>query len=367
MMLDLLILTDSYPPLLGGGEIVVQKICEAFGAHGARVSVLTPKRHGIEFDASVTEIECLQVAGVRIMDPASLYRQLKKRKPTAVLLMGPSANNLSAGFLSLRRRIPTFTFYFGDLNWASWPGRMLQRPFFRWLLPKCAIVFTYSRNLVVSLVERGVPADKIVFSGIASDLPLFSEPVIDRDNAIVFIGGLGRSHQYKRPDLLLRALPLLSDVRTTIRFIGGGDSAWLKALANSLDVADRVSFLGVLDEAEKRRLLRRARALVLPSPTAREGFGLVVLEAMRCGTPVVVGVRAGAAELVDRTGFGATWAGYAPADLARAIDTVLNFSPVEVHGGFRNFSEISPEFSWEKVSPLIVGRMNAALGRASAS
>jgi len=360
MISDLLVLTDSYPPMLGGGELVVQKICDAFVAQGVRVAVLTPKREGIEFGPSVTAVRCLQLAGVRIMDPASLYGQIRKRKPAAVLLMGPSANNISAAIISFRRKIPTYTFYFGDLNWASGPGRVLRRPFFKWLLPRCALVFTYSRNLVVSLIERGVPRDRIVFSGIASDSPLYSKPALDRGNAILFIGGLGRSHQYKRPDLLLRALPLLRDKRVRIQFIGGGDDTWLKTLASKLQVSDRVRFFGVLDEVDKQTHLRRARALVLPSPTAREGFGLVVLEAMRCGTPVVVGARAGSAELVHRTNFGAAWTGQSPADLARAIDTVLNFTPDDVEAKFREFSRISPEFSWDRVLPLIVEQMKVA-------
>ena len=68
------------------------------------------------------------------------------------------------------------------------------------------------------------------------------------------------------------------------------------ALAASLDLGERVRFLGRISEAEKLALLRRAWALVFASP--KEGWGITNLEAAACGTPVVASNSPGIRESV---------------------------------------------------------------------
>ena len=64
----------------------------------------------------------------------------------------------------------------------------------------------------------------------------------------------------------------------------------------TLDLGERVRFLGRIDEAAKLALLRRAWALVLASP--KEGWGITNLEAAACGTPVVASNSPGIRESV---------------------------------------------------------------------
>src|SRR4029078_2753032 len=70
----------------------------------------------------------------------------------------------------------------------------------------------------------------------------------------------------------------------------------LEQLAASLDLGERVRFLGRVSEDEKLRLLRRAWALVFASP--KEGWGITNLEAAACGTPVVASTSRGIRESV---------------------------------------------------------------------
>jgi glycosyltransferase involved in cell wall biosynthesis len=94
---------------------------------------------------------------------------------------------------------------------------------------------------------------------------------------------------YKRIDIAIEAARLL-DVPLTI--VGGGpDEARLRARAGP-----HVEFTGPLDDESLRDRYRRAQALVM---TAEEDFGIVAVEAMACGRPVVALGRGGAAESVE--------------------------------------------------------------------
>ena len=81
----------------------------------------------------------------------------------------------------------------------------------------------------------------------------------------------------------------------------GPDAARARQLAETLGVADRVSFTGVLDGVAD--VLCAANLLLLPSET--ESFGLVALEAMASGVPVIASDVGGLPEVVEHgvTGF----------------------------------------------------------------
>jgi glycosyltransferase involved in cell wall biosynthesis len=99
---------------------------------------------------------------------------------------------------------------------------------------------------------------------------------------------LGDLLERKGAHALVRAWPEVVRRFPDARLVlcGTGDSAGLRALATSLDVADRVELPGWVDLAEKRRRLAAATAFVLPSHI--EGVPISLLEAMASGLPSVV-------------------------------------------------------------------------------
>jgi glycosyltransferase involved in cell wall biosynthesis len=98
---------------------------------------------------------------------------------------------------------------------------------------------------------------------------------------------VGSTIPRKRIDLLLRILAAVAATRPGVRLVraGGPLTAEQRAIARDLGVADRIVHLPVLDRATLAAVYRRSALLLLPSE--REGFGLPVLEALACGTPVV--------------------------------------------------------------------------------
>ena len=99
------------------------------------------------------------------------------------------------------------------------------------------------------------------------------------------IVSLGRLVNYKGYDVLLRAMREI-DGHATI--IGEGPLlAELQQLAMELGVVDRVRFAGRLERGEIRRLFHAAQVFAFPSVTVAEAFGIVQVEAMAAGLPIV--------------------------------------------------------------------------------
>lgn len=101
-------------------------------------------------------------------------------------------------------------------------------------------------------------------------------------------------------DVLLDAWARLPERETAILLVGGEgpERAALEAQAQRLGLADSVRFLGRIGEGELLDCYRAADACVVPS-VALEGFGLVVLESLACGTPTIVSDVGGLPETVS--------------------------------------------------------------------
>jgi rhamnosyl/mannosyltransferase len=100
-----------------------------------------------------------------------------------------------------------------------------------------------------------------------------------------FLLFVGRLVYYKGLDVLLEAM-VENDLRLVVVGDGPMRARW-EARAAELGVAERVRFLGAPDDQELRAIYHASTALVLPSTAPSETFGLVQLEAMACGKPVI--------------------------------------------------------------------------------
>jgi len=105
---------------------------------------------------------------------------------------------------------------------------------------------------------------------------------------ILTFGRLASEERYKGFDEVLEILPELATQIPNLSYLivgDGPDRSRLEEKARSLKVQDRVVFAGRIPEEEKAEHYRLADAYVMPSHG--EGFGIVYLEAMACGIPVV--------------------------------------------------------------------------------
>ncbi|MBE9156290.1 glycosyltransferase [Nodosilinea sp. LEGE 06152] len=101
---------------------------------------------------------------------------------------------------------------------------------------------------------------------------------------------------YKGVDVTLRALPAIAAAIPAVKYLvigRGDDQPRLTALAKELGVSDRVVFAGFVPTEALVAHYRLASAYVMPS---QEGFGIVYLEALACGVPVLSGDQDGSAD-----------------------------------------------------------------------
>ncbi|MBW4556075.1 MAG: glycosyltransferase [Trichormus sp. ATA11-4-KO1] len=101
---------------------------------------------------------------------------------------------------------------------------------------------------------------------------------------------------YKGVDVTIRALPQIAEAFPEIKYLvigRGDDQPRLAQLAQDLGVSDRVVFAGFVPTEQLMAHYRLADAYIMPS---QEGFGIVYLEAMACGVPVLSGDDDGSAD-----------------------------------------------------------------------
>jgi glycosyltransferase involved in cell wall biosynthesis len=135
---------------------------------------------------------------------------------------------------------------------------------------------------------------------------------------------LGKLTPRKRLDVLVRAFARLrrSEARLVVAGNDMGAGAAARALSRSLDLNGRAIFTGLLRDRERLEALADADVLVYPSQD--EIFGLVPLESLLSGTPVVVAGDSGCGEVVRATGGGEIVPVGDVGALADAIDGVLS-------------------------------------------
>jgi glycosyltransferase involved in cell wall biosynthesis len=116
---------------------------------------------------------------------------------------------------------------------------------------------------------------------------------------------LGKLTPRKRLDVVVRAFHQLGDVHAQLVIAGNdmGAGRTARELVGRLGLGSRTTFVGLLRDRERLEALTDADVLVYPSQD--EIFGLVAVEALLCGTPVVVSDDSGCGEIVRGTGGGA--------------------------------------------------------------
>lgn len=195
--------------------------------------------------------------------------------------------------------------------------------------------------------ELGIPADALV------------------------LGFAGRIQPLKAPDVLLRAAaavlhrtPSLRE-RLYVLIVGGpsgsgqGMPERLRALAESLGIAELTRFAPPTSGAELARVYRAADVLTVPS--YNESFGLVALEAQACGTPVVAARVGGLPTAVDHETTGLLVDGHGPVQWAQALTRLLTSRTLRERYG-RAGVHHAARFSWERTADALLRGYQAALG-----
>jgi glycosyltransferase involved in cell wall biosynthesis len=374
--------TATYPPYWSGAGAVAWYSARELARRGHVVEVLTSDAGG----------ETLAPDGVRVRRLPALFRlgnaPLLPELPRALrgfdvihlhypFILGAELVAL-AGALS---HTPFVITYHNDTIAGGVRGALFkgyERSVGRWALRRAAVILAVTRDHWTHsrarrlLGDRCPPVQEVpngvdsgLFRpardegaalrrevGVAADLPL-----------VAVVGTLDAAHHYRRLDVLLRAVAAASaDCACGLLVAGGGPRtpAYQRAAAE-LGIGDRVWFLGAVGHTRLRAVYNAAALLALPSER-QESFGMVLIEALACGIPVIASDLPGAREVVATTGGGVVVPPGDDAALATSLAALLRDGPRREALGNAGRRVVAERYTWEVIGDSLESLYRDAIG-----
>ena len=375
--MKILLLTSSYLPVTGGLQTVASSLACSLKDRGHDVSVVT-NRYPTKLaagdmidDVSISRWHFLFprldhllnlrpdlfVAGL-VLFPLTLFRllaRIQSNRPDVVNLHFVDA---SALFVLIARKFVNFRLVV-SLHGNDVEGLSRRRRFDRWVfrtLLRKADVVTACSGYLLALATKIQPAaaarGRVVYNGM--DL-LVSVSNGEPDGSVA---AAGRLVPQKGFDVLLRAFAAGAKDTSRLSLIGDGpERERLQELARDLGLNGEISFRGANERRTTLAAMNQANVIAIPSLS--ESFGMVALEGMALGKPIVASRVGGLPEILD----GADAVLVEPGDpkaLAKAIEETLKRSKSEPDFGRRN-RECAARFSLQR---MVDGYLESYIGQA---
>jgi glycosyltransferase involved in cell wall biosynthesis len=170
---------------------------------------------------------------------------------------------------------------------------------------------------------------------------------------VFFMSVLDRHHEYKGLGVLLEGMATVLSHYPNARLVVGGGGELVESYrrqAEGLGIAAHVEFLGIITDADLAFHYGSSSVFVLPSLNRLEGFGIVALEALSYGTPVITTPVTGSSEFVGRHGAGLVVDAGDPAQLASAIERLLENRAQAEMMGRRGAAAVLDEYGWPGIA-----------------
>lgn len=196
--------------------------------------------------------------------------------------------------------------------------------------------------------------EKIKVVPVGVDINKFKPLNVDEEeHTLFFLSVLDKFHEYKGLKYLLKALRIVKNEIKDIKLIIGGEGelkTYYQELANHLGVGGNVNFVGFIPDDKLVEYYNRCSIFVLPSYSSdQEGFGIVLLEALACGKPVVTTEIVGISEDVQKSNAGIIVKPHDIESLADAIIRIIQDDNLRKKMG-KNGRKIAEKYSWKNIA-----------------
>jgi len=345
---------DVKNPLAGGAEIYFQEIFRRIVTRGHEVTQLAVNFPGAARTDLVDGIRIIRRGGANTFNFAvwaGLNRILRDGNYDVVI------DDLN--------KIPFYSPWFCDRPVLAMMMHLFRKSIFsevafplaayvylaESLIPRC-----YKNNLFAvlspsskrDLLAFGIREEKLIVIPPGTDTARFVPDLGRKGEPLVL--HVGRLKRYKSTDHLLEAAQTLKQngKRFKVKIVGDGDDLpRLKELSRRLALEDVVEFTGFISEDDKIRLYQAASVLVENS--IKEGWGLIVMEANACSTPVVAARSPGLVDSVQDGKTGLLYEYGNVTELARRLEQLLDDAELRRTMGAHGV-KWAESFSWESAT-----------------
>jgi glycosyltransferase involved in cell wall biosynthesis len=286
---------DWKNPLSGGAEVHLHEIFSRVAKLGHEVTLFCSSFDGAPSEEVVDGIRVIREGGRSLFNFHVVWRYLLRFRRRQYDVVIDDMNKIPF-YTPLYVREPLAVIvhhFFAESIFKEVPfpvalyvylAENLGAAICRW---KRACMLVVSPSTQKELVEREFRSEDIEYAYNCVDHDVHYPSGVPR-SPVPLVGYFGRLKKYKSADHLLRAFVIarkeIPDLKLV--FIGEGDHRLaLERLAHELGVRADVRFTGFVSEEEKVKRLQEVWFTV--NTSAKEGFGLTVIEANACGTPVV--------------------------------------------------------------------------------
>jgi len=199
--------------------------------------------------------------------------------------------------------------------------------------------------------------DKIIFLPNGVDTNIFKPLDIPREkNTVLFVSILDRHHKFKGLNYLLEAIKLIKKTIPDIKLIIIGEGELkikYKNLSKELEISENVKFLGEKNQKELVSYYNKASIFILPSIEI-EGFGIVLLEALACKTPIVATDIVGLSNGITKSKSGLIVKKRDKKSLVNAIEYILENKVIAKNMGENGRRLVESKYDWKSISEQVV-------------
>lgn len=354
--------TATFPPYYGGTGNVCYHNARVLAARGHEVHVYTAAWPGKPDNPPRVRVHRLQPV-MRVGNAPILPQLLALPDFDVVHLHYPFYSG--AEFVALAGAPYVVTYHQdveldGMLGWGTrLHGRTIGRLVLQRAARLCPTSVDYLRHSEIAELADEL-GDRVVELPNGVDTTQFTPGPIARDVrrrwdlpedafVLLFVARMDHAHYFKGLPTLFAALAQAPEVYALL--VGDGDArpAYAETAAR-LGLAERIRFAGTVDPAELPAAYRAADALVLPSETRGEAFGMVLLEAMACGRPVIATDLPGVRGVITHGVDGLLVPPGDAAALAAAIRNLAELPEAERHVmGWAGRQKSEGHFDWETI------------------
>ncbi|MFO7881986.1 MAG: glycosyltransferase family 4 protein [Kosmotogaceae bacterium] len=305
--------TDTYIPQINGVVTVVRNLKENLSTMGHNVYVFTvkhPDAEPLEKVVRVPSIKFIKEPQHRIGFPfsAKIIKIAKEKKLDIIHTHTEFSMWLQATMVSKKYNIPMvhtmhtmYEEYIHYIPFLEYFAAKSIRSCIKFICKNCEVLIAPSQKMKdfllqynaykpIKVIPNGIDLSKFyrIENSEQKDIEEFRDrfSLDESDKVLIFVGRLGKE---KGIDVLLYILKKLVKTNPEIKLLLVGDGPEkrnLKILSEELNIATNTIFTGYLRWPDEVRLAYNASdAAIVASHT--ESFGLVVLEALACGLPVV--------------------------------------------------------------------------------